>query len=300
MYMEEFFSSCSLCPRGCMVNRNKGEVGYCKAGNRIKIGGYHLHRWEEPIITGEYGSGTIFFSYCNLRCVYCQNFDISFNFVGEEISVYRFCDIMLELQDMGASNINLVTPTHYIPLIKRGIILAKEKGLCIPIIYNSSLYENVSSLRLLDGLIDIYLPDFKYYDNMLGKYSNVCDYFDVASLALREMYRQVGKNVYDDKGLLIRGVIVRHLVLPNNYDDSRNVIRYLFDNYGNDIVYSIMSQYTVIKKMDYLELNSNIDMDEYDKLIDYAYDIGIRNCFIQEEGSQSSSFIPKFKGDMII
>ena len=297
--MEELFSRCEICPRKCKVNRNDGEFGYCKASNKMKIGGYHLHMWEEPIITGDKGSGTIFFSYCNLGCVYCQNYDISFNNVGDEITIERFKDICLELQSMGAENINLVTSTHYIPLIRDGLILAKKEGLRIPIVYNTSSYENVGSLKLLDGLIDIYLPDFKYYDNDLGRYSNVSDYFEVASLAIEEMYCQVGSPKYED-GILKRGMIIRHLVLPGHIDDSKKVIKYLYDTYGDNIVLSIMNQYTPVKKLRYSELNNRVSDREYDDLIDYASDLGIENCFVQDSSSQSESFIPEFKGDKLI
>lgn len=298
--MEELLNKCEICPRKCKVNRNNGELGYCKASNKIKIGGYHLHMWEEPIITGKNGSGTIFFSYCNLRCAYCQNYDLSFDSVGEYITIERLSDIMLELQEMQAENVNLVTPTHYIPLIKNSIVLAKEKGLKIPIVYNTSGYESVESLKTLEGLIDIYLPDFKYYDNSLGKYSSVADYFNITSLALKEMYRQVGKPKYNKKGILKKGVIVRHLVLPNNYQDSKKIINYLYQEYKDNIILSIMNQYTITKITKYPELNQKVDPKEYDNLIDYAYNLGIRNCFTQEEESQSESFIPKFKGDTII
>lgn len=297
--MEELFNRCNLCPRECNVNRNKNELGYCKAGNRLVIGGYHLHMWEEPIITGNNGSGTIFFSYCNLRCIYCQNYDISINNNGEEITIDRFSDICIELQNMGATNINLVTPSHYIPLIRKGLILAKEKGLSIPIVYNTSGYEKIDSLKLLEGLIDIYLPDFKYYDNTLDKYSNVSNYFEVASLSLKEMYRQVGKPVIKN-GIMKKGIIVRHLVLPSHIDDSKRIIKYLYDNYKNNIYLSIMNQYTPVKVCKYKELNRRVSKEEYDNLIDYAYDLGIRKCFTQEEESQSDSFIPIFKGDSII
>ncbi len=298
--MEELLNKCEICPRKCKVNRNNGELGYCKASNKMKIGGYHLHMWEEPIITGKNGSGTIFFSYCNLRCAYCQNYDLSFDSVGEYITIERLSDIMLELQEMQAENVNLVTPTHYIPLIKNSIFLAKEKGLKIPIVYNTSGYESVESLKTLEGLIDIYLPDFKYYDNSLGKYSSVADYFNITSLALKEMYRQVGKPKYNKKGMLKKGVIVRHLVLPNNYQDSKKIINYLYQEYKDNIILSIMNQYTITKITKYPELNQKVDSKEYDNLIDYAYNLGIRNCFTQEEESQSESFIPKFKGDTII
>lgn len=297
--MNELFNKCEICPRECKVNRNNNEIGYCRASNNMKIGGYHLHMWEEPILTGINGSGTVFFSYCNLGCVFCQNYDISHNNKGEEISVERFSDICIELQNMGASNINLVTPTHYIPLIRDGLLLAKEKGLNIPVVYNSSGYEKVDSLKLLDGLIDIYLPDFKYYDNKLAKYSKINNYFEVASLALEEMYRQVGEPVYKDD-MLISGMIVRHLVLPHCIEDSKKVLEYLYGKYDNNIIFSIMNQYTPIKRLSYVELNDKVSQEEYDDLIDYAYDLGIRNCFVQEEESQSESFIPNFKGDSLI
>ena len=297
--MEELLNKCMLCPRTCGVNRNNNELGYCRASNKMKIGGYHLHMWEEPIITGENGSGTIFFSYCNLGCVYCQNYDISFNNVGEEITIERFKDICLELQSMGAANINLVTPTHYIPLIREGLILDKNNGSTIPIVYNTSSYENIESLKLLEGLIDIYLPDFKYFDNSLGKYSNVSNYFEVASGAIEEMYRQVGSPEYEDN-ILKSGMIVRHLVLPHHIEDSKNVIKYLYDKYGDNIILSIMNQYTPVKKLKYNELNSTVSEEEYNSLIDYACDLGIENCFVQESTSQSESFIPKFKGDKLI
>lgn len=297
--MEELFNKCNLCPRECSVNRNNKELGYCRASNKLKIGGYHLHMWEEPIISGKNGSGTIFFSYCNLRCIYCQNYDISIYDNGEEITIDRFANICLELQDMGAENINLVTPSHYIPLIREGLIMAKDKGLNIPIVYNTSGYEKVDSLRLLDGLIDIYLPDFKYYDDNLGKYSNVNNYFEIADKAIQEMYRQVGSPIIK-KGIMRRGIIVRHLVLPHHSDDSKKVVKYLYDKYGDNIYLSIMNQYTPVRRCKYLELNDKVSEREYDNVIDYAYDIGIRKCFVQDSESQSDSFIPVFKGDSFI
>ena len=297
--MKEELNSCTLCPRECKVNRNNKELGFCRASNKIKIGGYHLHMWEEPILSSDKGSGTIFFSYCNLGCIYCQNYQISHICKGEEIRIERFSNICLELQEMGANKINLVTPTHYIPLIKEGLILAKKKGLTIPIVYNTSGYEKVSSLKSLEGLIDIYLPDFKYYDNTLGKYSNVSNYYDIATKAIEEMYRQVGKPKYNNE-LLIKGLIVRHLVLPGHIEDSKKIIKYLYTKYHDNIILSIMNQYTPIKELKYKELNRRVTVHDYNELIDYAYDLGVRNCFPQEEESQSDSFIPNFKGDTII
>lgn len=286
---------CTLCPRLCKVNRNKGELGFCKASNKIKIARYSLHFWEEPCISGENGSGTIFFSNCNLKCIYCQNYDISTKNCGKEISIERFANICITLQNMGALNINLVTPTHFIPLIRDGLLLAKKEGLSIPIVYNTSSYENVDSLKMLDGLIDIYLPDLKYFDNNLSnKMSLANNYFDVAKDAIDEMVRQVGKPIFKDN-IMVKGVIVRHLLLPNHVDDSKRVISYLYGRYKDDIYISIMNQYTPIKKFnDYLELNNKVSEDEYDSLINFACDLGITNAFIQEGETQKESFIPDF------
>lgn len=295
--MEELLNKCTICPRECKVNRNKNEIGYCRATNKIKIGGYHLHMWEEPSITGEKGSGTIFFSYCNLNCIYCQNYEISNKNNGEEISVERLSEIMIELQESEASNINLVTPTHYIPQIKKSIILAKEKGLFIPIVYNTSGYEKVESLKLLEGLIDIYLPDFKYYNNDMGKYSKVNDYYDIVIKAIDEMYRQVKKQEFDKNKNLRKGLVIRHLILPGHVNDSKKIIEYLFKKYQNNITYSIMNQYTPVKKTKYKNLNRKVTEREYDEVINFAYDIGVRNCYIQSDESQDESFIPIFKGD---
>lgn len=297
--MEKLLNSCTLCPRTCKVNRNEGYLGFCKATNKMKIGGYRLHMWEEPIITGKNGSGCIFFSGCNLMCVYCQNYDISTKNNGEEITIERLASICLELEKMGAANINLVTPTHYIPLIRNSLVLAKKQGLKLPIIYNTSGYDSIEGLKQLEGLIDIYMPDLKYYSNALGKYSKVENYFEYATLALEEMYRQVGKPVYD-KEILIKGVIVRHLMLPTHLEDSKKIMKYLYDKYKDNIIISIMNQYTVVKPLPYPELNRSVTEKEYDSLIEYAYNIGIRAAFTQEKESQDTSFIPSFKGDSII
>ena len=293
--MKDILNECRLCPRNCSVNRNCLELGYCNAGNEITIAKYYLHKWEEPCITGNNGSGTIFFTYCNLRCLFCQNYKISTLNYGIDISIERFCDICLELQDRGATNINLVTPTHFVPLIIDGLKLAKSRGLCIPIVYNSSGYENVNTIKMLNGIIDIYLPDFKYYSNEYSvKYSKCNDYFKYASAAIDEMVRQKGDCVFDDDGNMISGVIVRHLLLPGMENDSKKILKYLYDSYGDKIFISIMNQYTPIRECKYSELNSKVDDSVYDDVIDYAWNIGIRNAFIQEDGSQSESFIPDF------
>lgn len=293
--MKDVLNECKLCPRNCLVNRNKGKVGYCKAGCEIVIAKYYLHQWEEPCITGKNGSGTIFFSYCNLRCLFCQNYKISNLNYGVNISIDKFSDICLELQDRGATNINLVTPTHFVPLIIDGIRLAKKKGLKIPIVYNSSGYESVDTIKLLDSIVDIYLPDFKYYrDEYAIKYSKCPNYFKYASKAIDEMVRQKGECKFDSDGNMISGVIVRHLLLPGMEDDSKKILKYLYDSYGDKIYFSIMNQYTPVRKCKYEELNNKVRDDIYDMVIDYAWDIGIRNAFIQEGCSQSESFIPDF------
>ncbi len=290
-------NKCNLCPRKCLVNRNQGELGFCMANNKLTIARNALHYWEEPSISGTKGSGTIFFSNCNLQCIYCQNYQISLNHIGHNITINEFSKICLNLQQQGAHNINLVTPTHYIPLIKEGIINAKKKGLTIPIVYNTSSYENVESLKLLEGLIDIYLPDLKYYDEKWAiNYSKAPNYFTIASSAIKEMYRQVGKNVFDQNGLMKKGVIVRHLMLPDNLEDSKQIIKYLYDTYQDNIYISIMNQYTPLKNVkNHPVLNKKIKQSEYDILINYACDLNIKHAYIQEGNTQEESYIPEFK-----
>ena len=288
-------SKCDICPRKCGVNREKGELGFCQMKDKIKIARYSLHYWEEPIISGETGSGTIFFSGCNLKCIFCQNYKISSENIGKEISVERLKEICLELQNMGANNINLVTGTHFLPLIKEALILAKKEGLTIPIVYNTSSYENSESLKEMEGLIDIYLPDLKYYDNKLAEnFSLANNYFEIATNAIKEMVRQTGKPVIENN-IMKKGVIVRHLLLPNHLEDSKKIIKYLHDTYNEDIYISIMNQYTPIKKFDkYLELNRTLTDKEYDELVNYACDLNITQAFIQEGETCKESFIPDF------
>lgn len=289
------FEKCQVCPRNCLVNRNKGELGFCRANNKLKIARYSLHMWEEPCISGENGSGTIFFSNCNLKCIFCQNYDISTQNFGKEITIDRFVEICIYLQRKGAHNINLVTPTHFIPLIKEGLIKAKRNGLSIPVVYNSSGYESVDALKSLDGLIDIYLPDFKYFDDNLAiKYSKAPNYFKIASCALEEMYRQVGKP-YFENGIMKSGIIVRHLMLPQALDDSKKIIRFLYEKYNDNIYLSIMNQYTPVREIkEYPHLNHTVEDSSYDELINYACDLGVVNAFIQEGETQKESFIPDF------
>ena len=293
--MNEILNKCLLCPRRCGVNRNKGELGFCRAGDKIKIAKAYLHMWEEPPITGKKGSGTIFFSNCNLRCLFCQNYEIGEDGIGVDISIDRFAEVCLDLQKKGASNINLVTPTHYVPLIIDGIKLAKKMGLTIPIVYNSSGYETVDTIKMLDGIIDVYLPDFKYFsDEYAIKYSGCKDYFKYASSSLKEMVRQKPKCVFDKDGTILSGVVVRHLLIPDMEEESKKILKYLYDTYKNKIYISIMNQYTPVRKCKYSELNRVVEDKVYDEIIDYAWNIGIRKAFIQEGGTQSESFIPKW------
>lgn len=292
---------CNLCPRCCNVDRDNGEVGFCQAPDEMVIARYSLHKWEEPVISGDVGSGTIFFSYCNLRCLFCQNYEISEYHKGRAVTVEEFCDICLDLERSGALNINLVTPTIWVDKIINGLALAKGKGLKIPVVYNSSGYERVETIKKLEGYVDIYLPDFKYYSNDLSwKFSHCKDYFKVADKALEEMVRQVGDVVIDEDGIMKRGVIVRHLLLPGHLEDSKRIVKYLYLKYRDKIIFSLMNQYTPVRECKYEELNRIVREDEYDELINYAYDLGIRKAFIQEGESCKESFIPDFNQFRVI
>ena len=297
--MKNVLSKCNLCPRNCEVNRYE-KVGVCGAGHRIKIAHFSLHEWEEPVISGDNGSGTIFFSHCNLKCIFCQNKRISTLGYGKEITGKRFREICLELQDKGAHNINLVTPTHYVPQIVNEIKKIKNKELTIPIVYNTSSYENVSTIEMLDGLVDIYLADFKYFDNDLGvKYSHCNNYFEVACKAVDAMYKQVGPCIIDNN-LMKSGLIVRILILPGHADDAIKVIEYLYKTYGDKIWISIMNQFTPCNLIfEYDNLNREITDDEYNMVIHYACDLGVTNAFIQTGNTASESFIPKFNCENI-
>lgn len=300
MQINSYMQNCTLCPRKCGANRLIGETGFCKQTAEITAARAALHFWEEPCISGECGSGTVFFSGCNLQCVFCQNHNIAIGQTGQIISLKRLSQIFLELQKKGAANINLVTGAHFIPQIAYALTNAKQAGLTIPIVYNSSGYENVSSLALLDGLVDIYLPDLKYYAPELSlRYSHSSDYFPIATAAIAEMFRQVGTPVFDDvTGLMKKGIIVRHLLLPGQSKDSKKILRYLHNTYKNDIYVSIMNQYTPLPHVtDYPELNRRITDEEYQKIISFAEQIGIENGFIQVGETASASFIPDFSGE---
>lgn len=278
------------------MNRNNHEVGLCGMDSNIKVARIAPHFFEEPPISGSNGSGAIFFAGCNLKCIFCQNYNISTNNFGKEISPSELVNKMLELQEQKVHNINLVTPTHFIPQIATAIKMAKKKGLKIPIVYNTSSYEKVESLRLLEGLIDIYLPDLKYYDDLYAiRYSKAPNYFNIAIDAIEEMYRQTGPIVIDDNGIMQKGIIVRHLMLPDKIEDSKKILEYLHLIYGDNIFISIMNQYTPLKQVENIdELNKTVTEKEYNELINYACDLGIKNAFIQDGKTCDDSFIPEF------
>ena len=290
------YENCLLCPRKCGINRGIGQTGVCGVSSEIKVARAALHYWEEPCISGKRGSGAVFFSGCSLHCVFCQNRAISDGKEGKVISKERLSDIFIELADKGANNINLVTPGQYIPDIVWAVNDAKSRGMKLPIIYNTSGYENVTELKLLEGIVDVYLPDFKYMDNMLSaRYSRAKDYPSVAKQALSEMVRQQPDVVIDDAtGLIQKGVIVRQLLLPGHVNDAKAALKYLYDTYHDHVYISMMSQFTPIALKDYPEINRTVTRREYERLVDYAIKIGITNAFIQEGDVAKDSFIPAF------
>lgn len=290
------YENCLLCPRKCGINRSTGQTGVCGVSSEIKVARAALHYWEEPCISGKRGSGAVFFSGCSLHCVFCQNREISDGKAGKVISKERLSDIFMELADKGANNINLVTPGQYIPDIVWAVNDAKSRGMKLPIIYNTSGYENVTELKLLEGIVDVYLPDFKYMDSTLSaRYSRAKDYPSVAKQALSEMVRQQPDVVIDDAtGLIQKGVIVRQLLLPGHVNDAKAVLKYLYDTYHDHVYISMMSQFTPIALKDYPEINRTVTRREYERLVDYALEIGITNAFIQEGDVAKGSFIPAF------
>ena len=290
------YENCLLCPRKCGINRAAGQTGVCGVSAEIRVARAALHYWEEPCISGKRGSGAVFFSGCSLHCVFCQNREISDGKAGKVISKERLSDIFMELADKGANNINLVTPGQYIPDIVRAVNDAKSRGMKLPIVYNTSGYENADELKQLEGIVDVYLPDFKYMDSALSaKYSRAKDYPSVAKQAISEMVRQQPGVVIDDAtGLIQKGVIVRQLLLPGHVNDAKAILKYLHDTYQDSIYISMMSQFTPIALKDYPEINRTVTRREYERLIDYAIKIGITNAFIQEGNVAKDSFIPAF------
>lgn len=296
---------CTLCPRACAADRENGKTGSCGQTNRLKAARAALHYWEEPCISGKAGSGAVFFSGCPLHCVFCQNKNIAGGSAGIEITEERLASVFLELWEKGAVNINLVTAGHFAPQVRRALASAKKQGLAIPIVYNTSSYETVETIRSFEGLVDIYLPDFKYMDASLAKrYSNAPDYPAVAKAAVAEMVRQTGAAEFSEDGedgLMKRGTIVRHLILPGCIKDSKQVIRYLYETYGSEIYISIMNQFTPTAIPDaFPELNRRITEAEYDEVVDYALALGVENGFIQEGDTAEESFIPEFNGEGVL
>mgnify|MGYP000833620945 FL=1 len=293
------YENCLLCPRKCGINRAAGQTGVCGVSAEIRVARAALHYWEEPCISGEKGSGAVFFSGCSLHCVFCQNREISDGKAGKIISKERLRDIFLELKAKGANNINLVTPGQYIPDIVWAVSDARRYGMELPIVYNTSGYENADELKQLEEIVDVYLPDFKYMDSALSaKYSRAKDYPSVAKQAISEMVRQQPRVVIDDAtGLIQKGVIVRQLLLPGHVNDAKAILKYLHDTYQDSIYISMMSQFTPIALKDYPEINRTVTRREYERLIDYAIKIGITNAFIQEGNVAKDSFIPAFDGE---
>lgn len=289
---------CNLCIRKCNVNRVNGNVGICNSTSSLKIARAKLHHWEEPCISGINGSGTVFFSNCNLKCVFCQNHSISQEGNGLEITISRLSEIFLELQLQGAHNINLVTPTHYVPQIIEALKLAKSKGLNIPIIYNTNSFDSLETIKMLNGYIDVYLPDFKYFsDKYATTYSKAPGYSKNALEIIKEMVAQVGGPIFKDD-MIQKGVIVRHLLLPGLLFDSKKIIDTLYNNFEDNIYISFMNQYTPLyNSKNFPEINKTINPKVYDSLINYAINIGVKNGFIQEEGTNSESYVPSFKNE---
>lgn len=300
----QLYSRCELCPRACKVNRENGKLGVCGVSANLKVARAALHFWEETCISGTKGSGAVFFSGCSMHCVFCQNQEIAQGNAGKEISRERLVEIFLELQEQGANNINLVTPGHYVPHIVWAVEQARKQGMQLPIVYNTSSYEKIDALKQLEGIVDVYLPDFKYWSPELAqKYSKAPDYPKVAKEAIAEMVRQQPKMqfMYDEEqgvDLVKQGVIVRQLLLPGQLSDAKQIVKYLHDTYGEQIYLSLMSQYTPLSHVEkYPELNRKVDRRTYDRYVDYAIAIGVENGYIQEEDVAEESFIPAFNGE---
>ena len=287
---------CGLCPRGCGIDRLAGETGFCGAGRDARVALASLHQWEEPCLSGDRGSGTVFFSHCNLRCVFCQNHAISHDGAGKRISIKRLSEIFREQQTRGAHNLNLVSPTPYVPQILEAIDCARAGGFTLPVVYNTNSYETPATVSALAGYVDIYLPDLKYFDPQIAvKYSAAPDYFHHAAKAVEAMVKQAGPPLLGNDGLMRRGVIIRHLLLPGFLEDSKRIVEFIHRTFGDAVYLSLMSQYTpVYKAAEYPEINRTVEQTEYSTLVDYARSLGVSNGFIQEGGSAMESFIPEF------
>lgn len=294
---------CNLCPRECLVKRAEGQKGYCLSDDRMLVARADLHMWEEPCISGEAGSGTVFFSGCNLRCVYCQNYEIAASLKGRAVSAEELSEIFLSLQKKGAANINLVTPDHFVLQVMQAVMLAKQAGLHIPVVYNGSGYEKPEVIEALRGIVDIFLTDFKYMERELAKrLSKAEDYPEVAKKALDAMMKVAGKPVFDTNGMMKSGVIVRHLLLPGHKKNAKEVIRYVYETYGDDVYISLMNQYTPFERLQGIEeckeLCRKVTKREYDTVVSYLLSLGVQNAFIQEGDTAKESFIPDFDGNV--
>ena len=291
----ELLEKCTICPHNCGINRTNNQIGRCKSKDTVKIALYSTHNFEEPCISGKKGSGTVFFSNCNMNCVFCQNYEISQQGKGKEITIEKLAEIFIKQQEKDVENINLVTPTSYVPQIIEAIKIARNKGLKLPIVYNTNGYEKVETLKMLEGYVDIYLPDFKYSDNKLAKrLSKVDNYFEIATRALKEMYRQTGKAVFDDRGIMQKGMIIRHLVLPNHILNSRKVLKWINENM-NDVYVSVMAQYFPTYKAKGIEdINRKLSKEEYEQIENYLYRLDLENGYIQELGEHEEEYVPKW------
>ncbi len=288
--------NCTLCPHKCGVNRNE-KIGRCKANEKVKIALYSTHNFEEPCISGKNGSGTVFFSNCNLNCIFCQNYEISQQGKGKEITIEQLAQIFLIQQENGVNNINLVTPTSYVLQIIEAIKIARNKGLKIPIIYNTNGYENIETLKMLNGYIDVYLPDLKYANNELAKkYSKIDNYFEIAQLAIKEMIKQVGSPKFDSNGIIKKGVIIRHLVLPNYIQNSKDVLKWIKYNLPQNTYISVMAQYfPTYKAKDDAFLNRKLSQKEWQEIENYIEQLEFENGFIQELGEHEEEYVPKWE-----
>lgn len=294
---KKYLTKCKICPHECNINRNEGKIGRCKSKDKVKIALYSTHDFEEPCISGKKGSGTVFFSNCNLNCIFCQNYEISQEGKGKEIEIEELAEIFLKQQKRKVENINLVTPTSYVPQIIEAIKIAKNKGLNIPIVYNTNGYEKVETLRMLEGYIDIYLPDLKYYYNELAKkYSKIDNYFEIATKALKEMQRQVESPIFYENGIMKKGMLIRHLVLPNNIENSKKVLKWIKENMEDDTYISIMAQYfPTYKAKGNNELNRKLTKTEWEEIEKYIEKLEIKNGYIQELGDHEEEYVPKWE-----
>lgn len=292
----KLLEKCTICPHNCGINRLNNQIGRCKSKNIVKIALYSIHNFEEPCISGKKGSGTVFFSNCNMNCVFCQNYEISQQGKGREISIDELASIFIKQQEKDVENINLVTPTSYVPQIIEAIKIARNDGLKLPIVYNTNGYEKVETLKMLEGYIDIYLPDFKYSDNELAKrLSKVDNYFEIVTEALKEMYRQTGKSIFNDDGIMQKGMIIRHLVLPNHILNSRRVLKWINENM-HDVYVSVMAQYfPTYKAKDIDDINRKLTKEEYEQIENYLYRLDLENGYIQELGEHEEEYVPKWE-----